>query len=130
MLCIQKEKPTTILTDNLTIGGSTSIEPLMQKLREKYIEMVGSQLKGKIEIQGGGSSKGINDVKSNAFQLGMSSRELTTDEKNGVEVKGLAKENIVIIVNKQNTVDNLTREQVQWIYSNEIKDWTKLQTEK
>lgn len=120
------KKPTTQLTDVVIIGGSTTTEPLMQKLREKYLSLVGEKFSGKIEIQGGGSSKGINDVKSEQFQLGMSSRPLNASEKEGVEVYNLATENIVIVVNSKNPIDNLTKSQVKAIYEGKIREWTEI----
>ncbi len=120
------KKPTTQLTDAVIIGGSTTTEPLMQKLREKYLSLVGEKFSGKIEIQGGGSSKGINDVKSEQFQLGMSSRPLNASEKQGVEVYNLATENIVIVVNSKNPIDNLTKSEVKAIYEGKIREWTEI----
>lgn len=120
------KKPTTQLTDVVIIGGSTTTEPLMQKLREKYLSLVGEKFSGKIEIQGGGSSKGINDVKSEQFQLGMSSRPLNASEKEGVEVYNLATENIVIVVNSKNPINNLTKSQVKAIYEGKIREWTEI----
>ncbi len=120
------KKPTTQLTDAVIIGGSTTTEPLMQKLREKYLSLVGEKFSGKIEIQGGGSSKGINDVKSEQFQLGMSSRPLNASEKQGVEVYNLATENIVIVVNSKNPIDSLTKSEVKAIYEGKIREWTEI----
>lgn len=118
--------PDKALTEKIIIGGSTTVEPLMQILREKFIQLLGDKWQGDIEIQGGGSSKGIADVKKGMFQLGMASRELKESEKEGVIFETLANENIVVIVNVANSVDNLTREQLQWIYEGKITEWTKI----
>lgn len=121
--------PEEVLTSSLIIGGSTTVEPLMQILVERYKKILGTKLTAKIEIQGGGSSKGITDVKSGQFHLGMISRDLKENEKEGLTPRVLAKENIVVIVNTKNSVSNLTREQLQWIYEGKIKDWTQINSE-
>lgn len=122
-------KPTMQLTDSIIIGGSTTTEPLMQKLRERFLDLVGDKFNdriAKIEIQGSGSTKGINEVKSGQFQLGMSSRSLSENEKQGVQVYNLATENIVIVVNVKNPIDNLTTSQVKAIFEGRIREWTEV----
>lgn len=118
------QKPTVELTEKIIIGGSTTTEPLMQKLKEGFKNSIGKNIENLIEIQGGGSSKGIKDVKEGNFHLGMTSRSLTEEEKQGINVYNLATENIVIVVNTKNPIQNLSTEQVRGIYQGTIRDWT------
>ncbi|MBP1718881.1 MAG: phosphate binding protein, partial [Deltaproteobacteria bacterium] len=62
----------------LTIAGSTSVQPFAEILAEDYMEQHGKE---KIFIQGGGSSAGIQAVRTGAAQVGMSSRLLTAQEQ-------------------------------------------------
>lgn len=99
----------------LEVSGSTSIAPLMEKLKEKY--------KGEININADGSSAGIKAVKEGVSDIGMSSRELKDDEKKGVETNVIALDAIAVITNKNNKVKGLTKKQLQEIYSGKITNW-------
>ncbi|MEG0823958.1 MAG: substrate-binding domain-containing protein [Erysipelotrichaceae bacterium] len=81
---------------NLTVGGSTSIQPLMEDFSAGFE----SKKLGTLDIQGGGSGVGIKGVNSNAFQVGMVSRELTTEESASLDVHEIAIDGICVILNK------------------------------
>ncbi|MDU5504814.1 MAG: substrate-binding domain-containing protein, partial [Anaerococcus vaginalis] len=81
---------------NLTIAGSTSVTPLMEKLVEKYKDI---NPDANIEIQSTGSSSGIESTISDVSQIAMASRELKDDEKDKLQVEVLAKDGIAVIVN-------------------------------
>jgi phosphate transport system substrate-binding protein len=107
---------------NISINGSTSVQPLAEELAQAF--------KGKnpnitIDIQGGGSGVGIKSANDGVVDIGMSSRELKTEEKNLKEFK-IAIDGIAVIVNPANGVTNLTMEQIQKIYTGEISDWSQV----
>ncbi|MSS77314.1 phosphate ABC transporter substrate-binding protein [Anaerococcus sp. WCA-380-WT-2B] len=109
---------------NLTIAGSTSVTPLMEKLVEKYKEI---NPKAKIEIQSTGSSAGIESTISDVSQIAMASRELKDDEKEKLTVEVIAKDGIAVVVNKDDTkINNLTKDQLKKIFSGEIKNTSEL----
>ncbi len=79
----------------------------------------------KIFIQGGGSTAGVQAVLRGACPLGMSSRNLTSEEK-GLLAIPIAYDAIAVIVHRQNPLPNLTKIQIQKIFSGEIKNWQEL----
>lgn len=78
-----------------------------------------------VNVQGGGSSAGIQAARSGAAHIGMSSRELKQDEKDLQEVV-VAWDGMAIIVHPTNSVDNLSLSQVQRIFSGDSRNWTAL----
>jgi len=111
-------------TSSITVSGSTSVGPLMEKEAEKFQEANSNM---KVEINQLGSSAGIKDAINGTVQIGMSSRDLKDQEKaeSLTEVE-IAYDGIAIIVNKANNVKSLTMSQVKDIYTGKIKNWNEL----
>ncbi len=107
---------------SLTVVGSTSVQPFAEILAE---ELMKQHPQEKIFVQGGGSSAGIQAVLSEACPLGMSSRHLTTEEK-GLLAIPIAYDAIAVIVPRQNPLTNLTKRQIQKVFSGQIKNWQEL----
>ena len=104
----------------ISISGSTSVGPLMEKIQEKY-EEANSNIT--LEIQQNGSGAGIKDVTSGISEIGMSSRELKDEEKSLVEGTTVAYDGIALLVNPENPVKNISLEDVKKIYTGEITNW-------
>ena len=104
----------------VSISGSTSVGPLMEKVAEKY-EAENSNVS--IEINQVGSSAGIKDAINGVSEIGMSSRKLKDEEE--AEVKGtvIAYDGIALITNKNNKVTNITMGQIKDIYTGKITNW-------
>ena len=79
-----------------------------------------------IEIQESGSSAGIQSAIEGATEIGMSSRELKDEEVSKLVSKHIAMDGIAVIINKANTLDNITSDQVKSIYTGETTTWDKL----
>lgn len=105
----------------IVLVGSTSVDPLAQKLAEAYkVSNPGVE----IEIQAVGSSAGIKAAIDGSASIGMSSRELKEEEiAEGVTPHVICKDGIAVAINPENPVQNLTKEQVQKIFLGEIKNW-------
>lgn len=103
----------------ITLAGSTSVEPFAERLAELYMR---AHPDAKISVQGGGSSAGIRAVTSRICAIGMSSRELTPEEKILVEIP-IALDAIALIVNRHNPVRELTMEQARDIFTGRIRNW-------
>jgi phosphate transport system substrate-binding protein len=104
---------------DLTVAGSTSIQPFADKWAEVFMEdhaAIG------VNIQGGGSSAGIQACKAGACQIGMSSRELKTSEKDLHEIV-VARDGLAIVVHPSNPVRGLTIDEVRGIFAGEIRTW-------
>ncbi|MBV1841161.1 phosphate ABC transporter substrate-binding protein [Photobacterium ganghwense] len=107
--------------ETITVTGSTSVSHVIEVLAETYSSEHTDTL---IAVQGIGSSAGINAVKKNAADLGMSSRYLQTEEINpDIETVTIAHDGIALVVNKDNPVSNLTKTQIEKIYHGEITNW-------
>ena len=107
---------------SISISGSTSVGPLMEKVQEKYEENNNVIL----EIQQNGSGAGIKDVISGISEIGMSSRELKDEEKNSVEATTVAYDGIALLVNPENKVKNISLEDVKNVYTGKITNWKEL----
>ncbi|MGQ9801216.1 MAG: phosphate ABC transporter substrate-binding protein [Candidatus Saccharicenans sp.] len=111
---------------NLVVAGSTSVQPFADKWAEVFMEKRPDMV---VDVQGGGSSAGIQAVKTGAAQIGMSSRELKPDEMDLFEIE-VAHDGLAIIVHPDNPLDNLTIDQVKSIFVGEIGTWETLNGQK
>jgi phosphate transport system substrate-binding protein len=106
----------------ITLAGSTSVMPFSEKLAEFFmVEHPGLS----VDVQGGGSSAGIQAVMNRTADIGMSSRDLKGTEKGLTEIP-ICHDGIAIIVNPRNTIREITMEQVRSIYSGRIRNWKEL----
>ncbi|MDD4801580.1 MAG: phosphate ABC transporter substrate-binding protein [Syntrophomonas sp.] len=112
-----------VLTGTLTIAGSTSVQPFSEVLAEKFMA---ENQRVKVNVQGGGSSQGIEAAISGAANIGASSRDLKTEEKSKVVDTKIALDGIAIVVNPANTMKSLKTEEVRNIYMGNIKNWKEL----
>ena len=102
----------------ITIAGSSSVSPVVEKLKEAYLAI---NTNATIEINQSDSTTGVNSVIEDICDIGLASRELKESEiSNGLTSTPIAIDGIVVIVNKENTVDNLSMGQVRSIYMGEI----------
>lgn len=107
-------------SSTISISGSTSVGPLMEKIAEKY-ENANSNIS--IEINQVGSSAGIKDAINGVSEIGMSSRKLKTEEEKEVKPTVIAYDGIAIITNKNNQIKNITLEQIKGIFTGKITNW-------
>lgn len=108
----------------ITLAGSTSVAPLMDKLKDEYVKL---NADASIEIQESGSSAGIQSAIEGATEIGMSSRELKDEEAKELQVQKIALDGIAVIVNTENQVTNLTSDQIKKIYTGDLTDWADVQ---
>jgi phosphate transport system substrate-binding protein len=106
----------------LTVAGSTSVQPFAEMLAEEYMAHHPGK---KVFIQGGGSSAGIEAVRTGAANIGMSSRRLVASERELIPVP-IAYDAIAVIVNPQNPLDDLSTEQVRGIFSGKLTNWKEI----
>lgn len=117
----------TITTENkyerMEIAGSTSVQPVADKLAQAYME---KHPNVKINVQGGGSGLGIRSVSQGIIDIGTSSKEINATEKEELNQYLIGKDGIVIAVNLENPLDGLSKEQIRDIYSGNITNWKDL----
>ena len=110
-------------TVTITVSGSTSVGPLMEKIAEKY-EEENSNIS--IEINQTGSSAGIKDAMDGISQIGMSSRDLKDEEAAKVKATVLAYDGVAVITNTSNPVKELTIEQIRDIFTGKVTNWSQI----
>ncbi|MGF0108413.1 phosphate ABC transporter substrate-binding protein [Clostridium sp. SGI.024] len=110
--------------ETISISGSTSVGPLMGKLAESY-ESKNSNIS--IEINEVGSSAGIKDAINGVSDIGMSSRELKSEEASLLKATTIAYDGIAIITNKNNPIKNITIDEIKDIYTGKITNWNQIQ---
>lgn len=112
------------LQGKLVIAGSSSITPLMEKLQEAYIAL---NPRAEVEILQSDSTMGINATTENIADIAMVSRELTSGEiARGLVVQVLAMDALVVIVNKQNALENVRADAIKQIFLGQITKWSEL----
>lgn len=106
----------------VTVAGSTSVMPFTEKLAEHFkIE----HPRITVNVQGGGSSAGIQACVNGTVGIGMSSRELKGDEL-VLKQTVICHDGIAIVVNPANPLRNITLEQIRDLYSGKLKNWKSL----
>jgi phosphate transport system substrate-binding protein len=109
------------------IKGSDTCLPLIQKQKENYMKKnAGSS----VTVVGGGSGVGIQALLAGQTDIAMASRKLKMDEKLKLQDAGKAYKEVVfaqdalsVIVNPGNKINQLTREQLEGIFTGKIKNW-------
>lgn len=108
----------------IVVAGSSSITPLMEKLKEGY-KLVNPN--ATIEIQQSDSTTGINSAIEKIADIAMVSREFKDNElKSGLKTQILALDGLAVIVNKENSIDSLSKDSVKKIFAGEITDWNRV----
>ncbi len=109
-------------THSVCVAGSTSVQPFAEKLAEIFMHQ---HPEIRVDVQGGGSSAGIQAAVQGAANLGSSSRELLGDEKKLQEIP-IAYDGIAVIVHPSNPLTNMSLEQLRQIFEGKTKDWRSL----
>ena len=105
----------------LVVGGSSSVTPIMEKLKEAYAK---KNPNATVEIQQSDSTTGMTSALSGVLDIGMASRALKDSElKKGLKPVVIAMDGIAVIVNNGNPVSNLTSAQVRDIYTGKVTSW-------
>ncbi len=105
----------------IVVAGSTSVAPLMEKLKEAY-EALNSNVT--IEIQATGSSSGMTAAIDGTCDIGMASRELKDSELAELKNEVISMDGIAVVVNNANTIEDLTIEQIGEIFRGDKTVWS------
>lgn len=106
----------------VTLAGSTSIQPFADKWAEVFMQRHPGFA---VNVQGGGSSAGIQACKSGACEIGMASRELKADETDLTKIV-VARDGLAIVVHPSNPVRGLKVAEVKQIFSGDLAGWQAL----
>lgn len=124
---IEEGKPYTVnsMSGKVVVGGSSSVTPAMEKLKEAYIKL---QPGVAVEIQQSDSTTGITSAIAGVYDIGMSSRWIKDSElEQGIVPITIAMDGIVLIVNNSSPIDRLTMEQVKSIFAGNVEYWTEIE---
>lgn len=111
--------PDESASGSIAIAGSSSVTPVMEKLVEAY-KNVNPNVK--IQVNMSDSTTGVQSVKDGIAQIGMASRELKDSEKDLNKVV-IAMDGIAVIVNKDNSLDSISMDNLKSVYLGEIENW-------
>jgi phosphate transport system substrate-binding protein len=103
----------------ITATGASTIAPLMSEIGKRF-ELANPHVR--IDVQAGGTSRGVADVRQGSARIGMVSRALHADEAD-LQAALIAKDGVAMVAHKSNPVKKLTREQVIAIYTGKVKNW-------
>ena len=109
----------------ITVGGSSSVSPLMEKLIEAYKTV---NPNAELELLTTDSTTGVSGALDGTYTIGMASRELKDSEvEGGAKATVLALDGIAVVVNPDNSTDDLTVDQIKGIYTGELTVWSDVQ---
>lgn len=112
------------VSGKITVGGSTSVTPVMEKLIEGYKALNAG---AEIELQSTGSSAGVTNALGGTYNIGMASRALKDSEiEKGAVGTVLAMDGIAVIVNTANPAEDIEMEQIRQIFVGEVTTWDAL----
>lgn len=110
----------TGLVGQFTVGGSTSVAPVVNKIIESFNEVnPGVQ----IDVQETGSGAGITGALEGTLAIGLSSRDLDENEARQILSKTIALDGITVIVSNENPVENISLDDLTRVFMGEIRNW-------
>ena len=113
----------TELSGAVTTGGSTSVESVIGILTEAFKEI---QPNVDVTYDPTGSGAGITGASEGTLDIGLSSRALKDDEAETLDATVFALDGIAIVVNNENTVEDLSLEQIKGLATGEITNWSEV----
>lgn len=105
------------------LTGSSTLAPVLQQVAEDLHAADGTL---EIDVETGGSSRGIQDARLGLCNVGMASRDLKDEEALGLDPRVVALDGVALVVNASNPVAALDRQQVIDLYTGKIDDWSEL----
>ena len=106
-------------TERLTLTGSSTIAPLALEIGKRFEQ----QNPGvRVDVQTGGSSRGVNDARTGLAGIGMASRALNESETD-LTAHTIAMDGVGIILHRENSIGSLSDDQVRAIYTGQIRNW-------
>lgn len=108
--------------NRIVLTGSSTIAPLASELARRF-ESLHPGIR--IDVQTGGSSRGIADAKRGVADIGMVSRELRANESS-LHPHPIARDGIAIIIHRDNPITKLDPDQIKSIYRGTLSNWSQV----
>jgi phosphate transport system substrate-binding protein len=106
----------------LSLTGSSTVAPLALEIAKRFEQKNPGV---RIDVQTGGSGRGINDARAGLADIGLVSRALKADESD-LKSYSIAQDGIAVIVHKSNPVKGLTAAQIIDIYTGKVQNWNQV----
>jgi len=103
----------------LILTGSSTVAPLVAEIAKRFETLHPGV---RVDVQAGGSSRGLADARDGVADIGMVSRAPSADEQD-LHARTIAQDGICMIAHRDNLVAELTDEQVSLIYTGQITNW-------
>jgi len=110
------------LRGKLVLTGSSTVAPLVGEIAKRFEKLHPDV---RVDVQTGGSSRGIADAKRGTADIGMASRALKPEETD-LAAHTIAMDGVGVIVHRDNPVQALTDEQVMAIYTGRVSNWSEV----
>ena len=107
----------------LVVTGSSTVAPLAMEIAKRFEE---THPGVRVDVQTGGSSRGMADARQGLAQIGMVSRALSSAERADLTAYTIAQDGIGMITHRDNPVDSLTHSQIVGIYTAKITNWAEV----
>jgi phosphate transport system substrate-binding protein len=107
------------LSGKLVITGASTLAPLIAEIGKRFESL---HPKVRIDVQSGGSSRGVADARQGLADIGMVSRAMKEDERD-LSAFPVARDGVCPILHQENPVQALTDEQIVAIYTGKISNW-------
>lgn len=107
------------LSGKLVVTGASTLAPLISEIGKRFESLYP---RVRVDVQTGGSSRGVADARQGLADIGMVSRAMK-DEESDLHAFPVARDGVGIILHKDNPVQALTDEQVVAIYTGKITKW-------
>ncbi len=114
-----KTKSSDTKIEKLVLTGSSTVAPLAAEIGKRFESLHANV---RVDVQTGGSSRGVSDARAGLADIGMASRALKEDEKDLLGFT-IALDGISVILNKANPVKELNKQQIIDIYTGKIVNW-------
>lgn len=112
------------LSGTMTLGGSTSTEKAVKAAAEEFVALFPNV---QFSYDATASGTGVKNAISGSYSLGFASREIKESElAEGITEVTLCMDGIALIVNPENTVEEISKEQILEVYTGKITDWSEL----
>ena len=104
---------------NLVLTGSGGMAPMLLEMGKRFQE---SHPDVRVDVQSGGSTRGVNDTRQGLADIGMVARDLKPDETS-LHATPIARDGMCILVHRTNPVKTLTDDQIVRMYTRSVANW-------
>ena len=111
-----------VSAQQITLSGSSTVAPLAAEIAKRFEQRHPGV---RVDVQSGGSSRGINEARQGLVQIGMVSRALKADEAD-LTATAIAMDGVSVILHSSNKVPALSDAQIKAIYTGEVRNWKQL----